>query len=110
MNLGEYVVQEGTKVGQAAIDAVRSGKIRTMGELEEFVDRGLGQSVQDLTALVSGASSPMVQSMMESMKPTIMQALSDYTPTFAAITGGLLALSVLLGVWVAQETYVRGRK
>lgn len=109
MNLGEYCVQAGTKVGQAAIDGVRSGRIRSMGELEEFVERGLGQSIQDLTALASGASSPMVQSMMESMKPTIMQALSDYTPTFAAITGGLLALSVLLGVWVAQETYVRGR-
>lgn len=109
MNLGEYIVQKSTKIGQDAIDGVRSGRIRTMGELEEFVDRGLGQSVQDLTALVSGASSPMVQSMMESMKPTIMQALSDYTPTFAAITGGLLALSVLLGVWVAQETGLRAR-
>ena len=110
MNLGEYFVQEGTRIGQAAADGIRSGRIQTMGELEAFVDQGLGQSVQDLTALVSGSSSPMVQSMMESMKPTIMQALSDYTPTFAAITGGLLALSVLLGVWVSQETYVRGRR
>lgn len=110
MNLGEYVVQAATRVGQQAVDGIRSGQIRTMGELEEFVDRGLGQSAQDLLAMASGASSPMVQSMMESMKPTIMQVLSDYTPTFAAITGGLLALSVLLGVWVAQETYVRGRR
>src|SRR5579859_73654 len=110
MNLGEYLVQIGTQVGQAAADEIRSGRIKTMGELEEFVDRGLGQSIDDLTALASGASSPMIQSMMTSMKPTIMQALSDYTPTFAAITGGLLALSVLLGVWVAQETYVRGRR
>ena len=110
MNLGEYLVQAGTRVGQDAADGIRSGKIRNMGELEAFVDSGLGQSVDDLTALVSGASSPMVTSMMASMKPTIIQALSDYTPMFAAITGGLLALSVLLGVYVAQETYSRGRR
>jgi hypothetical protein len=109
MNLGEYLVQEGTRIGQEAIDGVHSGRIRNVGELEAFVNRGLGQTADDITALVSGASSPMVQSMMASMQPTIMNVLTAYTPTFAAVTGGLLALSVLLGVWVAQETYVRGR-
>jgi hypothetical protein len=47
---------------------------------------------------------------MASMQPTIMQALQDYTPTFAAVSGGMLALSILLGIYISQETYrTKGR-
>lgn len=105
MNLGEYVTQKAVLVGQEAIDHVRAGRIKTMGELEEFVHKGLGQTSADLLSLVSGSQSPLVQSLVASVEPTITQMVSDYLPSFAAITGGMLALSVMLGVWVSTETH-----
>jgi hypothetical protein len=59
----------------------------------------------ELKALATGAASPMMQSAVAAMKPAIMEALQEYTPTFAAVSGGMLALSVLLGIWVAKKTF-----
>jgi len=110
MDLREYVHQAGVKVAQDALGAIESGQVRTRDELDEFVARGLGQSASDIAAMFTGTSSPMVQSLMASMQPTIMQALQDYTPTFAAVSGGMLALSILLGIYISQETYrTKGR-
>lgn len=110
MYLGDYVVRESTKVAQAAIEGIRLGRIRTLGELDDFVSGSLGQSAADVAAMFTGSSSPMVQSLVESMKPAVMQVLQDYTPTFAAVSGGMLALAVLLGVYVAKETFQRTRR
>jgi hypothetical protein len=102
MTLGEFVQQRSVEIAQGALDAIHSGDLKTLGEVQDYVNRGLGQTAADVTALFSGTSSPLVQSMMASMQPAILQSLQDYTPMFAAVTGGMLALAVLLGVWVAK--------
>jgi hypothetical protein len=100
-----YVSEYATQIARNTIDAIMAGQVRTLGEIDEYVDRQLGDVTDDLKALASGQASPLMQSAIESMKPAIYQALQDYTPTFAAVSGGMLALAVLLGVWVAQRTY-----
>jgi hypothetical protein len=108
MNLGEFVERRAVEIAQGALDEIRGGNLRTLGEVEEYVNQGLGQTADDLLALASGTSSPLVQSMMASMQPAIMASLQAYTPMFAAVSGGMLALAVLLGVWVAKpDTFER---
>lgn len=100
-----YVSEYATQIAQSTIDKIMAGELGTMGEIDEYVDGRLGDITDDLKAVASGSASPLMQSAIESMKPAIFQALQDYTPTFAAVSGGMLALAVLLGVWVAQRTY-----
>ena len=108
MTLGEFVQQRAVEIAQGAVDAIHSGQLRTLGEIEGYVNQGLGQTAQDILAMASGTSSPLVQSLMASMQPAIMASLEAYTPTFAAVSGGMLALAVLLGVWVAKpDTFER---
>jgi len=54
----------------------------------------------------------MTKKAVDIIRPSVEQALKDYTPTFAAITGGMLALSVLLGTWIAKREFrkARGRR
>ncbi len=109
MNLGEYVSEHASRIAQGTLAAIEEGTLSTLGEIEEHIDRQLGDITDELKALATGASSPMMASAVASMKPAIMEALQEYTPTFAAISGGMLALAVLLGVWVAQKTYTGWR-
>jgi hypothetical protein len=36
--------------------------------------------------------------------------LRDWTPSFAAIIGGMAGLAILLGVYVSKRTYTRTRR
>ena len=113
MTLGEYVQIETTRLAHSALDAIERGEIRNSAQLGEYVHEGLGQLTAALTSILGGAATsaiatPAMQAAAQAFEPVLEQALSDYLPTFAAVTGGLLAVSVLLGVWVAKETFHRG--
>ena len=105
MNLAGYVSEYATKVAQATLGEIEAGNLTSLGEVEDYVELQLGDVTDELKAIATGASSPLMASMVQSMKPAIMEALQDYTPTFAAVSGGMIALSVLLGIWVAKRTY-----
>lgn len=105
MNIADYVSTHAARIARGTLDAIDAGVLGTLGEIEDHVERELGDVTDELKALATGAASPMMQSAVASMKPAIMEALQEYTPTFAAVSGGMLALAVLLGVWVAQKTY-----
>jgi hypothetical protein len=36
--------------------------------------------------------------------------LRDWTPSFAAISGGMMALAVLLGIWISKRTFISARR
>jgi hypothetical protein len=110
VNVAEYVSEHAARIAQGTVRAIDAGVLSTLGEIEEHIDRELGDITDELKAVATGAASPMMQSAIASMKPAIMEALHDYTPTFAAISGGMLALAVLLGVYVAQKTYTGWRR
>jgi hypothetical protein len=108
MNLGDYVSIRACQVARRTLDGIRSGELQTMGDIDNHVSRELGAVTDDLMSIASGASSPMIQSMVASMKPAILEVLQEYTPTFAAVSGGMLAIAVLLGVWIAKpDTFER---
>ena len=39
-----------------------------------------------------------------------MEALREYTPTFAAVAGAMIALSVLAGTYLARREFRKSRK
>lgn len=110
MNIADYVSGHASRIAKETLDSIDSGVLSTLGEIEDHIDRELGDVADELKALATGAASPMMASAIASMKPAIMEALQEYTPTFAAVSGGMLALAVLLGVWVAQKTYTGWRR
>ena len=112
MNLGEYVTEQGIRIARATLDGIHVGDLRSMEDVDEYIHRQLGDVVSDIFSgdALTSLTQPAVQKAIDTIKPAIMQALQDYTPTFAAISGGMLALAVLLGVWVSHETFRRTRR
>lgn len=110
MNVADYVSEYATRIAQGTLGEIEDGTLQTCGEIEEYIERQLGDVTDELKALATGAGSPLMESAVASMKPAIMEALQEYTPTFAAVSGGMLALAVLLGVWVAKKTFEGWRR
>lgn len=94
-----------------ALEKVRLGELASVpevksyvgGVVEEFFSAYGPAMKQQLIELVK----PATERAIETVRPTVEQLLKDYLPTAAAIVGGLLGLSVLLGVYVAKKTYRR---
>lgn len=107
MNLGEYLSDRAVEIAHQTMGEIEAGNLKNRQQVREFIDHQLGQTSSDLLALASGASSPLIASLTASMQPMIEQVLSDYTPTFAAVSGGMLAFAVLLGIWVSKKTFER---
>lgn len=102
MTLGEFVSESTDRIVRRTAEGIRSGRLRTLGEVDEFVTHELG----DVTDILTGdIVQPYAQKAIDAIKPALMQALEDYTPTFAAVSGGMLALAVLLGVYVSKQTF-----
>jgi hypothetical protein len=115
MNLGEYVSTQAVRIARGALSGIESGDIESYGELNEYVTSQLGDVMDTVSNIFSGEAisnltQPAVQKAIDTIKPAVLEALRDYTPTFAAVSGGMLALAVLLGVWVSNETSARTRR
>jgi hypothetical protein len=99
-----------------ACDAVRQtrlGEISDLGQAEQYMASAMNKFFESygptLAAKLTEMAKPATEKAMEVVRPQIEQALKDWTPTFAAITGGMVALSVLLGVYISKRTY-EGRR
>jgi hypothetical protein len=101
----------------AAVDTIRklrSGEIRSADAAEENVRSHLSGILDFLMPTLSSEAqavlAPATQQAIDAMKPAMYQVLQDWTPTFAAIVGGMAGLAILLGVHVSQRTYARSRR
>lgn len=101
----------------AAVDAlarVRAGEIRSLAGVEEYVEVRLSgildllmpAAKEELLVLLA----PATKQAVEAIKPAMYEVLRDWTPSFAAIIGGMAGLAVLLGVWVSKRTYISSRR
>ena len=101
----------------AAIDAlqrVKAGEIRSLAGVEEYVETQLAGILDFLMPAakeeVASLFAPATQQAVEAIKPAMYDVLRDWTPSFAAIVGGMAGLAVLLGVWVSKKTFTSGRR
>lgn len=110
MELSTFIA--GAAAAEASVDAldlIRVGEITNLSGVEEHIRSTMGSI---LDALLPAAKEefakfvePATQKAIEAVKPAVYEALRDWTPAFATIAGGMIALSVLLGVWVSKRTY-----
>lgn len=122
MTLGELC--EG--VADAAIgtlDRAALGDFNSMADAERYFDdqvQMLGQTdpaadtSNPLSSLLSPLTGGVVSSLsnqaMTAIKPALLDIFTQYTPTFAAMTGAMVGLSLLFGVYVAKETILHVSK
>lgn len=99
--------------GLAAADAVekiRLGEL-ALGEEESYVASAvkgfLATQGPSIAAELSKIVGPAAEKAAQAVKPTLQELAKEYAPTAFALVGGLIALSVLLGVYVAKKTYRR---
>jgi hypothetical protein len=102
---------------EAAVDTIRrlrSGEIRSVAGAEENVHARLGSILDVLMPSLKDEAqtllAPATQQAIEAMKPAMYEVLRDWTPSFAAIVGGMAGLAILLGVYVSKQTYTRTRR
>jgi hypothetical protein len=54
-----------------------------------------------LSSQLSTMLQPALDKAIDVVKPAVKDVLTEYGPPFAAIMGGIVALAILLGVWIA---------
>ena len=101
----------------AAVDTIRklrNGEIRSVDAAEGNVRSHLGSILDVLMPSLKDEAqtllAPATQQAIDAMKPAMYQVLQDWTPTFAAVVGGMAGLAILLGVYVSKQTYMRSRR
>jgi hypothetical protein len=109
----------GEAVACAACEAVKRaylGELSSLAEADSLISAAVSKFFESQGPQIASTMAPHIEAMtkkaVEVIRPSVEQALKEYTPTFAAISGGMLALSVLLGTYVAKREFrkARGRR
>jgi hypothetical protein len=110
----EIVLDAATSAAIDALRHVRSGKIQSLSGVEEYIGGRLNGILDFILPAakeeVSSLLAPATQQAVDAIKPAMYDVLRDWTPSIAAIVGGMAGLSILLGVWVSKKTYTRTRR
>lgn len=114
MNAYDTVLNAAVDAARDALDRVYRGEITSLAGVEEHVESRLS-GILDLIMPaakeeVSALLAPATQQAVEAIKPAMYDVLRDWTPSFAAIIGGMAGLAILLGVYVSKKTYTRTRR
>jgi len=106
----------GDVAGIAAEEAVRlvqMGELSDLAAAEDYIGAAMAKFMdQQGPAIASKLAvylEPATQKAVEVIKPSVMQALKEYTPTFAAVSGAMIALSVLAGTYLARREFRKAR-
>ena len=114
MNAYEIVLNAAAEAAADALRRVRAGEIRSLSGVEQHVGSHLGSILDFIMPAakeeVSALLAPATQQAVEAIKPAMYDVLRDWTPSFAAIIGGMAGLAILLGVYVSKRTYTRTRR
>lgn len=96
-----------------AVEAVEQVRLGGLGadQLDSYIGQAIsgflaaqGPAIADkLAALVE----PAAKKAADAVRPTVEALVKEYAPIAFAIIGGILGLSVLLGIYVAKKTYRR---
>ena len=96
-----------------AVELVRLGQLgadETEGYVSAALDQFLSAQGPGIAEKLAALVEPAAKKAAEAVRPTIEGLAKEYAPSAFAIVGGLLALSVLLGVWVSKRTYIHHRR
>lgn len=110
----DTVLDAAVQSAREALDRVYTGEIRSLAGVEEYVETRLGGILDFLMPAakeeVSALLAPATKNAVDAIKPAMYEVLRDWTPSFAAIVGGMAGLAILLGVQVSKSTFTRTRR
>jgi hypothetical protein len=110
----DTVLDAAVQSAREALDRVYTGEIRSLAGVEEYVETRLGGILDFLMPTakeeVSALLAPATKNAVDAIKPAMYEVLRDWTPSFAAIVGGMAGLAILLGVQVSKSTFTRSRR
>ena len=107
MTAAQLLGEVASTVAADALNRVRLGELRSLDGVEDYIAEGVKAFFVSygptIASQLAAYAEPAAQKAVEVVKPALQQVLNEYTPTFAAVAGGMIALSVLLGVWIAKR-------
>ena len=107
-NAYDTVLDAACTAATEALNRVYTGEIRSLAGVEEYVEARLGGILDFLMPSakeeISSLLAPATQQAVDAIKPAMYEVLRDWTPSFAAIVGGMAGLAILLGVYVSKRT------
>lgn len=113
MNLAGMIGEAAAVAATDAVRLARLGELSDIGQVEQYVGAALtkfmeqqGPAIADKLAVYL---QPATQKAVEVIKPSVMEALKEYTPTFAAVAGAMVGVSVLVGTWLARREFRKSR-
>lgn len=110
----DLVLDAATEAAVDALNRVRAGEIRSLSGVEEYVETRLSGILDFLMPAAKEEAAallaPAAQQAVDAIKPAMYEVLRDWTPSFAAIIGGVVGLAVLLGVQVSKQTFTSSRR
>ena len=110
----ETVLDAACQAAEEALHKVYRGEIKSLAGVEEYVGGRLNGILDFIMPSakdeVQALLAPATQQAVDAIKPAMYETLRDWMPSFAAIVGGMGALAILLGIYVSQQTYRRGRR
>lgn len=110
----DTVLDTACKAAEEALHKVYSGEIHSLAGVEDYVGGRLNGVLDFLMPSakeeVQALLAPATQQAVDAIKPAMYDVLRDWTPSFAAIVGGMAGFAILLGVYVSKKTYTRSRR
>ncbi len=117
MNEARVVALAAANAVDEIIDGVASGELAhpgTLGGLEDIIaasmDRFFKRYGPTIAENFSRIAEPAAQKAGQILGPVIEEKLKEYTPTFALITGAVIAGALLIGGWQTRQAMRPARR
>jgi len=101
----------------AAVDAVRRvnlGELTTMGDVTDYIGSAvtvfLNQYGPQVAQKLAEIAEPAARKAADIIGPVVEEKLRAAVPLFAGISGGLIGLSILAGIWISRTTFKATRR
>lgn len=113
MNVAAMLGEVAGIAAEEALRAARMGEISSVGEAQDLIGAAMTKFMDQQGPAIAEKLAvylePATQKAVDIIKPSVMEALKEYTPTFAAVSGTMIALSVLAGTYLARREFRKAR-
>jgi len=108
LNCCEYISEVAACAACDAVKQVKLGELSSLADVDSYVKDAVAKFIDKQGPYIAEKMAAVIQPAAEKavniVKPSVMEALKEYTPTFALITGAVLGGAVLLGSWTAARS------
>lgn len=112
MNYEAIVIEAAARAANEAVDVVAANP-SMLGSIDDLIASSMSRFFESygpqMAAQFAKIAGPAAEKASEIIGPVIEEKLKAYTPTFALITGGVVAAAILFGGWFARREVRKSR-